>query len=241
VPTSTLTPTGTPTQYPPRPRPESPFEEKRPPAFASVVYCLDRSGQMDPVGDYLKTDVSKAINKLVSTQTFNVLWFAGDEKTPPYIFANDLVAASEENKSRLFRFLENVKLQGSTDARTALLRAVALRPDLIIVCTDGLEPEVVDEVTAANAAAGQARIRVLPLILPGLNGMEPEGLRELRRLQRYNRGPNAPADTEEDDERLTLPEYSSERSPGYDCLMRITGSPRRSPDEGNRGGAGEPK
>jgi hypothetical protein len=148
------------------------------PGARSIVYVVDRSGSMDPVGDFLKVELSRAVNQLQSTQRFNVIWFSEGD---PYVLANNLVAATEENKARLFRHLTDVKLQGSTDPRSALFRALDLKPDLIYVLTDGnFEPEFVEQVTRRNA--GKTRINCVGFVIGG------EGHTNLKRLAEGNRG-----------------------------------------------------
>jgi hypothetical protein len=149
------------------------------PGAKSIVYVVDRSGSMDPVGDFMKTELSKAVNKLVSTQKFNVIWFSEGD---PYVLATNLVAATEENKSRLFKFLQDVKLQGSTDPRSALFKALDLKPELIYILTDGnFEPEFVEQVTKKNV--GKIRINAIGFVLPG-----GEGHGNLQKITEQNRG-----------------------------------------------------
>jgi hypothetical protein len=132
----------------------------------SIVYVVDRSGSMDNVGDFLKVELARAVNRLNSTQTFNVVWFSDGD---PYALAAVMVSATEDNKHRLFRHLQDVKFSGSTDPRAALFKALELKPEMIYILTDGeFEPEFVDAVTARNAA--RVRINAVGFVLEGGSG-----------------------------------------------------------------------
>jgi hypothetical protein len=158
------------------------FAEK--PAPKRLVFVVDRSGSMDPVGDFLKTELAKAVNRLLPDDAFNVIWFSEGD---PYVLATNLVHATEENKGRLFKFLQDVKLQGSSDPRSAMFKALDLRPDEIHFLTDGnFEPEFVEQITKRNA--GKIRINALGFVLPGNEGLSREGHSNLKKLTEQNGG-----------------------------------------------------
>lgn len=149
------------------------------PGAKSIIYVVDRSGSMDTLSDFLKHELAKAVNRLNSTQKFNVIWFSDGE---PHMLAVNLVQATEDNKTRLFKHLQDVKMSGSTDPRQAIFKALQMRPELIYVLTDGnFEPEFVQAVTKANTA--KIRINAIGFVLPG-----GEGHTNLERLVKENNG-----------------------------------------------------
>jgi len=150
------------------------------PGAKSIVYVVDRSGSMDSIGDFLKIELSKAVNKLNSTQRFNVIWFSDGD---PYALSDrGLVPATEDNKQNLFKHLLNVNFKGSTDPRGALFKAIDMKPELVYVLTDGnFEADFVSEITKRNA--GKVRINAIGFLFEG-----GEGHGNLIKLTEQNRG-----------------------------------------------------
>jgi hypothetical protein len=149
------------------------------PGAKSIVYVVDRSGSMDQVGDFLKNELAKAVNKLNSTQKFNVIWFSDGD---PYALSATLVQATEDNKQRLFRHLQDVKFSGSTDPRAAIFKGLELKPELVYILTDGnFEPDFVQAITARNTQ--KIRINAIGFVFPG-----GEGHSNLIKLTEQNRG-----------------------------------------------------
>jgi hypothetical protein len=155
------------------------FGDGAAPGAGTIVYVVDRSGSMDVVGDFLKMELAKAVNRLTASQRFNVVWFGDGE---PYSLALQPVAATEDNKTRLFRLSDGVRFSGSTDPWAAVFKAIQQRPDLVYVLTDGnFEPGFVEAVTKANTA--RVRINVVGFVLG-----QGEGHTNLVRLAERNNG-----------------------------------------------------
>ena len=149
----------------------------------SIVYVVDRSGSMSPIFDFVKSELSKAINKLNSAENFTVVWFNDGNVLK---LSSGLVQATEDNKVRLMRHLNDIEPRGTTDPRIALQVAIEMKPDLIYVLSDGgFEPEFVDEITKLNRLNGKAptMITCIGFLYPGTDADK-----NMKRLARDNRG-----------------------------------------------------
>jgi hypothetical protein len=121
---------------------------------------------MDAVGDFVKNDLARAVNRLNSTQRFNVVWFSDGD---PDAFDRGMVRADEAGKQRFYRYLGEVKFHGSTDPRAAVFRAMELRPDVVWVLTDGnFEPAFTEAILHRNAH--KIRFHVREFVIAGGQG-----------------------------------------------------------------------
>lgn len=161
-------------------QPSSPLPFSGDPAAAkSFVFVVDRSGSLFNQSDFVKTEMARSVNKLVSRQKFNVIFFSEGD---PFFAASNLVAATEENKSLLFKLLQQMKYDGATQPHRAIAMAIGMKPDLIYVLSDGLfVDDAVDEVTRLNSN----RVRI-DTICFGVAGSE--GAIRMKSLAARNRG-----------------------------------------------------
>lgn len=145
----------------------------------SVVYVVHRSASLDPIEDLVKSELSGAVNRLEAHQKFDLLWFMVNDTAKP---SAALRPAVDAEKAALRKELKDVVFRGAGDPRAALSEALALKPDVIYVLTDGnFETEFVDAVTKRNA--GRTRIHAIALDLDG-----PEGWTNLAKMAKDNGG-----------------------------------------------------
>jgi len=119
-------------------------------ACRKVVYVVDRSGSMTDSIDYVKYELKRSIGDLSEGQEFHVIFFASGP--PVEMPARRLVSATEWNKARAFEFIDGVIAQTETDPTEALRRALACKPDVVYLLTDGeFDRQVIGLVRLWNA------------------------------------------------------------------------------------------
>ena len=100
-----------------------------------IVYVCQASGSMLSVFGDLKYKLKESIEALKPIQSFDVIFFA-DQNT----FALDstsLLAAGPDNKRKAYAFIDNIVEHGNTNPIQAINLALALKPELAYVLTDG--------------------------------------------------------------------------------------------------------
>ena len=117
-----------------------------------VVYVLDRSGSMDDPGGLpmraAKNELLRSIDGLEDIQQCYVIFYNQEPRLlNPIGVPGRLVFASEANKRSIARMVERLSPDGATDHMLALRKALALRPDLIFLLTDG---DANDDLTDAD-------------------------------------------------------------------------------------------
>ena len=121
---------------------------------ARFVFVLDRSGSMEDPGSLpiraAKKELLASIEQLSEMQQCYVLFYNQDVRIlNPTGVAGRIVYASETNKRSLARLIERVSPDGATDHMIALRQALALRPDVIFLLTDG---DANDDLSEADLA-----------------------------------------------------------------------------------------
>lgn len=102
----------------------------------SVVYLVDRSGSMIDTIEPLKREIKRSLGELQPMQKFHVIFFSSGE--PAEGPAKGLIWATDRNKKQNYDFIDTVEARGQTDPRWAMQRALALKPDLVYLLTDGV-------------------------------------------------------------------------------------------------------
>jgi Ca-activated chloride channel family protein len=104
----------------------------------SFVFLLDRSKSMGSGGlgvlDIAGTELTKAVGNLKPHHTFQILGY--NSKTTP-LKARRLLAATNEHKTAVPKFIQNMVAFGKTEHEFALMAAISYRPDVIVLLSDG--------------------------------------------------------------------------------------------------------
>lgn len=126
----------------------------------NIVFVLDTSGSM--AGNKLaqaKKALEFCVDNLNDTDQFEIVRFS-TEAEPLF---EKLVAATDQNRQRAREFIKDLKPIGGTALEEALVKALALQPDVVIFLTDG-QPTIGDireeNILAAvkQANTGNARV-----------------------------------------------------------------------------------
>lgn len=121
-----------------------------------IVFLVDGSATMLPALPMLKRELQLTISKLQPSQSFNVVVFRGDKTASIADFPDLLVAATQANKSRAYRWIrEDLTVAGGTNPFPAIEKAFAMAPELVFVLTDGFDDASDD---GAEQAASYARL-----------------------------------------------------------------------------------
>ena len=118
-----------------------------------IVYVVDRSGSMSDSMYLVKEELKRSIGALPENYEFHVIFYsAGPAVEMP---TRRLVAATERNKQLAFDFIDGIVSQGGTDPSQAIDRALAVRPELVFLLTDGeFDRGVINLVSRRNAGVG---------------------------------------------------------------------------------------
>jgi hypothetical protein len=105
----------------------------------TVVFVCDASGSMINTFGSLKAELVKAVLRLKSVQSFNIIFFQ-DEKFAA-LDEKGLVFATPDNKQRAVRWLDTIATTGTTDPIPAIREAFRNKPQLIYLLTDADFPD----------------------------------------------------------------------------------------------------
>jgi len=126
----------------------------------SIVFVIDKSSSMSGRLERVLTALREAIEKLNSKQSFQLLFFDSVPYQHPKL--PGLVKATKQNKAEIFAWTNSlVTASGGTDPLAAILRAIELKPDRIVVLSDGeFNPSYVEAIASANSGKPNDRIRI---------------------------------------------------------------------------------
>ena len=109
-----------------------------------IIYCLDVSASMSApgsnkinlAGNYLV----ESLNALSDQDSFNIIVFSKDSKV---FHSGGTIKATKESVSNAIEFLnqytpQNTKSNIKTDLLSAIMLALGMKPNLVVVVTDGL-------------------------------------------------------------------------------------------------------
>lgn len=104
------------------------------------VYVVDNSNSMRRNANFQKAcdELLGSVSELSPKQKFYVIFFS-DTDHPMFepSLAPDLVEASSANRARLQQWVAGLKLIRGTNGKSAIKRALSLKPDAIYLLTDG--------------------------------------------------------------------------------------------------------
>ncbi len=150
-----------------------------------VVFVCDASGSMLPVFARLKVELNKAIAGLDETDTFNVIFFS--DGAPTTAFAEPTFA-SAANRQRAADFIADAVAAGGTQPIPALRKAMAERPNLVLILTDGFDQVAsYDDVAAAVKAGNRDGAATVNCTLLQ-SGEDPQLTAVLKRIAAENHG-----------------------------------------------------
>jgi len=157
-----------------------------------IVFLVDISGSMlqrengERRMDIVFLEIKQLVAKLPDRSSFNVVLFAENALA----FSSRLVPSNFSQKAALFRFLNQENDCGSgTNLNTGLTVAMGMKPDTILLVTDGESNQPVEVVLAeANYLMQKAR-KVIAIQAVGLC-LKPDGRGDilLKRLARETGG-----------------------------------------------------
>jgi len=152
----------------------------------SFIMLIDRSKSMggDGLGaiEAAQQELTRAMEALSAEQKFQIV--AYNQR----LSANDnqLIPATDENKTKAEKFMSGIVAHGQTEHRMAILAALRNQPEVIYVFTDGGQPGLTqpDLRTITLRADGKTVIHCVQFGFGPLQEEEPF----LRRLARLNGG-----------------------------------------------------
>jgi len=115
------------------------------------IYVLDRSGSMVDDGRIARATIElrRSVGALRDPQRFEVIFYNDEAATMP---GGPIPRPADSHAKRMLRsWLETVEPDGGTRPRTAVLQALALRPDAVFLLSDGDFPDgTVEAIARAN-------------------------------------------------------------------------------------------
>ncbi len=131
-----------------------------------IVYVVDRSASMIDTFHFVQAELKRSVSALRRSQQFHVIFFASGPlvENPP----QRLVHAVASHKEQFYEFLAEITPKGGTKPEAALSRALALKPDLIYLLSDGIDfdPELLRKLDEWNRDR-RARIFTIAYLDPG--------------------------------------------------------------------------
>jgi hypothetical protein len=159
---------------------------------SKFIYVLDRSESMS--GRRLqmaKEELIRSVNSLGNHHQFNIIFYSGEWRLWQTGSGRRLPFATETEKQDAIQFINSITASGGTHHYRPLLEAIAHRPDVIFLLTDGeshddLSPDQLDVIERTNSRFGQgAQINVIQF---GGGGLTESPSRALQELARQNNG-----------------------------------------------------
>jgi hypothetical protein len=101
----------------------------------TVAYVCDASGSMTGLPfDLLRIELKKAIDVLIPSQAFNVIFF---QEAQAHSLSPTLLVANPKNKAIAFAWLTEQRERANSDPMKSLQLAFSQQPQLIYLLTDG--------------------------------------------------------------------------------------------------------
>lgn len=140
-----------------------------------IVYVIDGSGSMALCLPFIRAELLRSVARLDESQSFQIVVFrdppAGSQAPGTFILnprkntTNELLAASDLNKSILREWLETVQPLGRSSPLSGIEAALAMQPDLIFLLSRTIKRSVNSDAEETN--------RLLLARLDTLNPVNP--------------------------------------------------------------------
>ncbi len=126
----------------------------------SIVFVIDKSSSMSQSFRRVIAALYQSIDRLSKDQAFQVIFFDDVPRQNPSF--SSLVKATEKNKDAMKRWIDShIMADGGTEPLAAVRLAIELRPNRIIILSDGeFNPEYVEEITKYNSSSPKPCIRI---------------------------------------------------------------------------------
>lgn len=127
------------------------------------VFVIDRSKSMGGEGlnvlPAASRELSAAINSLESFHQFQIVAYHHQNLT---LSRRALLNATDDAKSEVGEFINNLAAFGGTEHESALITAISMAPDIVVFMTDGGMPELNEsQLRRINRAAGEIQIHCI--------------------------------------------------------------------------------
>ncbi len=150
-----------------------------------VVYLCDASGSMLPSFARLKAELRSAIGGLDVADRFDVIFFA--DGRPTGVFHGELRVATPANKSLAYAAIDDAVAAGGTEPLPAIRQALAERPGVLFVLTDGFD-QMADPTAVVAAFRRDNAGAAVQCILLQSNDVDPKLEGVLRAVAAENHG-----------------------------------------------------
>ncbi|MDZ4847697.1 MAG: VWA domain-containing protein [Pirellulaceae bacterium] len=149
--------------------------------WKSTVFVIDRSGSMGSSNKFPRVvkALKLAIEAIKKDQSFTVILF--DSSAYPFETPLKLLDATPGNKQAISLWLDQSSIGGGTNPLDAMLMAIELQPERILLLSDGeFDPLMVDAITSENERRRvRSRIDCVGLV---------EEVQTLQQLAKQNNG-----------------------------------------------------
>ena len=144
-----------------------------------VVFLIDKSGSMFDFFDHLRVHLAQVVTDMEPYQKFELIFF--DEGAEAW--QGRLVGASGGRKRAARQFMNGIRTDGRTKPDKAIRMALALKPDLMFILSDGeFDTKVVDLIAKLNKGR---KTQINTLYAHEQEGGQADNL---RRIAQENRG-----------------------------------------------------
>ena len=127
----------------------------------SFLFLLDRSTSMGSKGlgvvQVARKELTAAVEQLDSHHKFQILGY--NNATIP-MKAHRLLNASKEHKLEVPKFISNMTAFGPTNHMVGIMAAISLRPDVIVMLTDGGSPGLNETELKRIRTASRGQIQI---------------------------------------------------------------------------------
>lgn len=128
----------------------------------TIVFVCDAGGSMGFKMPQLKHELMQAVNRLLPIQSFDIVFYQGDDHL--VTLSDTLLPAAPQNKRKASAWLDDVVSEGPSDPVVALTFAMKLKPQRLYFLTDAadfLDVSAVENVFRKLNADHQTRVNTI--------------------------------------------------------------------------------